>query len=80
MLKKQYLCSEFAIYNRQVINSKMDVNILNIRKYLEKITGTQVSIVPIEKAVVHTLPIFITEAYRLLHCEMLETDICLMVS
>lgn len=57
----------------------MNVNVLNISKYVERVIGCKVSIAPIEKGIVRSLPIFITDAYQLLQCEIFGNDVCLMV-
>jgi len=62
-----------------VINSKIDVNVLNISEYIEKMVGAEVQIEPLDKAKKQALPILITNAYQLLQCQLLGAEVCLMV-
>ncbi len=57
----------------------MKVNVQNISEYLEKMIGAEVHLKPLEKARKQSLPFLITDAYQLLHCQLLGVDVCLMV-
>ena len=57
----------------------MDVNVQNISNYIEKVVGAEVQIEPLDKAKKQALPVLITNAYQLLHCQLLGAEVSLMV-